>query len=68
MAKRSSPGFSGCRFATRISSAMTEPVPSIFAPRTVTPSVSSSTTRMVISSLACSPQALERSPCGLMMR
>ena len=40
----SSPGFRGWMFANRTSFAMIEPVPSIFAPRTVMPSESSSTT------------------------
>jgi hypothetical protein len=65
-AKSSSPGLNGCRLATSTSFAMIVAVPSILAPRTVTPALSSSTTRATRSS-ACSPQALSRSACGLMI-
>ncbi len=65
-ARSSSPALSGCRLATNTSLAMIEEVPSILAPRMVTPPESSSTIRATKSS-SCSLQSLLRCACGLMM-
>ena len=66
-AQRSSPAFIGRSVETRISSLSTAPVPSIFAPRSVIPSLSSSHTETVRSALPPSLRDFERSPCGSMM-